>query len=192
MKLQMTFRHKNMSSYGEGILSVPAFPHNRNVGVTLMPVSFVHKHAKLSKCKLQAYYRDHSCCARPPLHPTPPPSPAANRWTVWQQGLGGAELTDLKSVERQFLLIWLNQWRQMQPIHNSGNLWILHWALTYITMTSKHDFRGHVFSLFPLPALFLSFLCPSLNNHCMCFIPSTHPRCGKATFVLTRLIKKWL
>lgn len=61
-----------------------------------------------------------------------------------------AGLTVLKSVQRQFLLIWLNQRRQMQPIHNSCNLWILRWALTYITMTSKHNFWGFVFSLFLL------------------------------------------
>lgn len=76
-------------------------------------------------------------------------------------GLGWAGLTDLTSVERQFLLIWLNQWRQMQPIHSSGNLWILRWALTYIAMTSKHIFSIHL-----LPALSISsLLCPA------------HPRC---------------
>lgn len=97
-----------------------------------------------------------------------PSGPAANRWTVWQQSLGGAGRTDLKSVERQFLLIRLNHWRQMQPIQNSGNLWILRWALTYITMTSKHNFRGHIFRLFLLPPLFLSLLCPRLTRYCYC------------------------
>lgn len=76
--------------------------------------------------------------------------------------------TDLKSVERPFLLIRLNHWRQMQPIQNSGNLWILRWALTYITMTSKHNFRGHIFRLFLLPLLFLSLLCPRLTRYCCC------------------------
>lgn len=107
--------------------------------MTVLPVSFVHKHAQLGKCTLQAYYLDCPCCARPS-------GPVANRWTVQQQGIGQV----LKSVERQFLLIWLNQRRQMQPIHNSCNLWILRWALTYITMTSKHNFWGFVLSLFLL------------------------------------------
>jgi len=85
---------------------------------------------------------------------------AANRWCVRQQGMGRVELTDLKSVVRQFLLIWLNQWRQIQPIHNSGNLQILRRALTYIRMTSKHNFRGHIFRLLLLPASSCPFLVP--------------------------------
>lgn len=120
------------------------------------------------------------------------PGPAANRWTVWRQGPGEEGLTDLNSVERQFLLIWLNQRRPMQAIHHSGNLWILRWALTYITMTSKHNFRGHIFSLVLLPAVFLSLL-PVPVSPTAAWVPPTPPlRCGKATFVLTRLIKKWL
>lgn len=155
----------------------PAVSPQSKLGVTVLPVSFENKHVKLSKYKLQAHYLDRSCCARPR-------GPAANRWTVWRQGLGGvgrggAGLAGLKSVKRQFLLIWQNQCRQMQTIHSSGNLWILHWALTYITMTSKHNFRGHVFSLFPLPAVFLcSTLCPSLTRCCMGFIPSPQPPRG--------------
>lgn len=86
--------------------------------------------------------------------------------------------TDLKSVERPFLLIWLNHWRQMQPIQNSGNLWILRWALTYITMTSKHNFRGHLPSLpsassLPIPPL--SQAHPLLLLLLMPWIPPTPP-----------------
>lgn len=162
----------------------------------MLPVSFEHKHVKLSKYKLQAYYLDRSCCARPAVLLQIDGLCGGRGWA----GRGGAGLADLKSVERQFLLIWLNQCRQMQTIHNSGSVWILHWALTYITMTSKHNFRGHVFSLFLLPAVFLcSTLCPSLTRRCMGFILSPlspplppPPWCGKATFVLTRLIKTWL
>lgn len=34
-----------------------------NVGMAVLPVSFVHKHAQLGKCKLQAYYLDCPRCA---------------------------------------------------------------------------------------------------------------------------------
>lgn len=65
---------------------LPFFPFpdvlpQSNVGTTVLPVSFVHKHAQLGKCKLQAYYLDRPCCARPS-------GPVANRWTVQQQGTG--------------------------------------------------------------------------------------------------------
>lgn len=132
--------------------------------MTFLPVSCVHKHAILSKCKLQAYYLNCSCCARPLRS-----SCKSMDCVAAEPGRGGAGRTDLKSVERPFLLIWLNHWRQMQPIQNSGNLWILRWALTYITMTSKHNFRGHIFRLFLLPLLFLSLLCPRLTRYCCCW-----------------------
>lgn len=105
-----------------------------------------------------------------------PISAAANRWTVRQQGMDRVGLTDLKSVERQFLLIWLNQWRQMQLIHNSGNSQILRWALTYITMTSKQNFRGHVFYLFILPALIPSL---SQSHHSCCIYSPPSPAVWK-------------
>lgn len=31
----------------------------------MLPVKFGHKHTKLSKYELLAYYQDYSCCARP-------------------------------------------------------------------------------------------------------------------------------
>lgn len=118
-----------------------------------------------------------------------PPGPAANRWTAWQQRFGGAELTYFKSAERQFLLILLNQLRQMQPIHNSGNLWILRWALTYIIMTSKHNFRGNFFPLFPMTVLFLSIPVP-VSSAAAGFHPLLPPWGGNNTFVATILFKK--
>ncbi len=79
------------------------------MGVTVLPVSFVHKHAKLSKCKLQAYYLDHSCCARPP-------GPAANRWTVrWQ---GGA---DRFQISRKTISIDLAKSAETDATHSQ--LW---------------------------------------------------------------------
>lgn len=102
-------------------------------------------------------------------------------------GWGGAELADLKSVQRQLLLIWLNQRRQMQAIHNSGNLWILHWALTYITMTSKHNFRRRVFGFFLL-------LWPSLSCRWRLVLLGSRTLLPPPTlrFTLTRLINTWL
>lgn len=105
---------------------------------------------------------------------------------------GQVGLTDLKSVERQFLLIFLNQWRQMQPIHNSGKLWILHWALTYITMTSKHNFRGHVFILFALPSLFLSSLSQSHPARVSCPPPHTHNQRVVDKSRSGKINKRWL
>lgn len=75
-----------------------------------------------------------------------------------------------KSAQWQFLLIWLNQARQMQPIHNSSNLRILHWVLTYITMTSKHNIRGHHFNRFLLPPLLSSPMALCVTQ--CCWVPS--------------------
>lgn len=45
-------------------------------------------------------------------------------------------------------LYWSNKRRQTLLSQNSCDLQILRWALTYITKTSKHNFRGLVLHLF--------------------------------------------
>lgn len=92
--------------------------------------------------KLQACYVDRSCCARR--------STALLRidGLCGSVGWAGRCCKISNQWKNWFLLIWLNQCRQKQPIHDSGNVWILRRALTYITMTSKHNLRRHVVSLF--------------------------------------------
>lgn len=106
-----------------------------------------------------------------------PHGAATSRWTELQQGDGWDWRNVRKGAGGCFPSIWCNPHRLVQPAHNSGNVWILLWALTYITMTSKHNFRAfrassascHLFSscLFPL--------CPSLTRRTVVF--DTTPLC---------------
>lgn len=96
-------------------------------------------------------------------------------------------LTDLKSVERQFLLIWLNQCRHMQPVAIYGSsigLWpTLQWQ---VNTTSEDSSLVSSFCCLPVFSS-LSQYHPLLRG------PLTSPlQCEKDMFVLTRLIKKWL
>lgn len=66
--------------------------------------------------------------------------------TDWLNGSGRG--LHAWNLDRLFLLIRWNERRQTRLSQNFCNLRNLRWALTYITKTSKHNFRGLILRFF--------------------------------------------
>lgn len=91
----------------------------------------------------------------------------------------------------QIVSIDLIKWAQAEGLsQNSCDLRILRWALTYITKTSKHNFRGLFLQL--SSCVFLSF--PVSHSSGGIPQPPLLPpkQYLKAAFGLPKLMKKWL
>lgn len=98
----------------------------------------------------------------------------------------------------QIISIDQMKWAQADAAE-SELLPILRWALTYITKTSKHNFRGLVLRLF-LQLSSCVFLSLPVSHNSGGIPPPPPPplpstplqQCLKAAFVLPKLMKKWL